>query len=85
MSGAGLAGLTIVAFESRRAAELANLVTHHGGRAVQAPSSGPMTSSDVSQRPSLTPSRMSSAVTPSTDWGDPSCRMFHRIMAAPVR
>ena len=38
MSGAGLAGLTIVAFESRRAAELANLVTHHGGRAVQAPS-----------------------------------------------
>jgi uroporphyrinogen decarboxylase len=38
VSGPGLAGLTVVAFESRRAAELAGLVTHHGGRAIQAPS-----------------------------------------------
>ena len=38
MSRSGLAGLTVVAFESRRATELAELVAHHGGRAVQAPS-----------------------------------------------
>jgi uroporphyrinogen decarboxylase len=34
----GLAGLTVAAFESRRAAEVAELIARHGGRAVSAPS-----------------------------------------------
>jgi uroporphyrinogen decarboxylase len=36
--GRGLAGLTVVAFESRRAGELAALIVHHGGTAQSAPS-----------------------------------------------
>jgi uroporphyrinogen decarboxylase len=34
----GLAGLVVVAFESRRADEIAKLIAHHGGEAVSAPS-----------------------------------------------
>jgi uroporphyrinogen decarboxylase len=36
--GSGLAGLAVVAFESRRAAEIAQLIAHHGGEPVSAPS-----------------------------------------------
>jgi uroporphyrinogen decarboxylase len=36
--GSGLAGLVVVAFESRRAAEIGQLIAHHGGEAVSAPS-----------------------------------------------
>jgi uroporphyrinogen decarboxylase len=38
VSSAGLAGQTVVAFETRRAAELGDLIAHHGGRAIRAPS-----------------------------------------------
>ncbi len=36
--GGGLEGLTVLAFESRRAQELAKLIQHYGGRALSAPS-----------------------------------------------
>ena len=38
MTPGGLAGLVVVSFESRRASEIADLITHHGGRPVPAPS-----------------------------------------------
>lgn len=37
MTTAGLAGLRVVAFESRRGSELGQLIRHHGGEAITAP------------------------------------------------